>query len=254
MISSTDQITPVYYYNISFIIHYRRDSDDRFNNFKFSVDYIAKNFTGSQIIVINDSPEIDKEIITICKTNGVNLLICENHDEFKKTYCFNSAAAVAVHDIFCFWDVDIIISEKYIRKAYEYILNGTHNHVYPFNGTFIDLQKDVFDPYVLNYDFDGLEKLWQEKHPSLHLASSESPGGCNLISKQAFEKMGGYDVRFIGWGFEDTDFLYRSRKLNSVIYLQESEAICWHMHHDNAIRTENPYYNYNLLIFNQNNQ
>lgn len=248
-----DKITPNCY-NISFIIHYRRDSDDRFNNFKVSVDYISKNFNGSQIIVINDSIEIDKDIIPICKNNGIKLLLCKNVDEFKKSYCFNYATSVAVHDILCFWDVDIIISQKYIRKAYEYILNGTYDHVYPFNGIFIDIQKDMFNPYVLNYDFEGLEKHWTGKHASLHLASSESPGGCNMISKKAFEKIGGYDARFIGWGFEDTDFLYRSKKINSVTYLQESDAICWHIHHDNAIRTENPYYNHNLLIFNQNNQ
>lgn len=239
--------------DLTFILHYRKDSEDREHNLRVILKFLSENFDNSNLIVVNDFKLCDDNHDTrwTCQEfNTVNITIF-NYDEFKKAYSYNYAAKHSPGDILCFWDVDVLIRPEFIVTAYNEIKNGTASHIYPFNGTFIDVQKSIFDR-ATKYDFDYLEWHWKEKTDAVQFASGESPGGCNLISREAFERMGGYDERFIGWGFEDTDYFYRSQKVNTVARLMMPDAICWHLHHDQAIRTENPHYENNLRIFNAN--
>lgn len=252
MTTSTEPISQKSQYNISFILHYRKDSEDREFNLKTSVSYIRYAFPNSEIIIVNDDKELDSRLGSALSGNSVKVLFLQNADEFKKSLAFNQAVGYSRENILCFWDVDVLIHSSYIKAACELINDGRADHVYPFNGTFVDIQKDLFQDFLTRYNFEYITELWESGHPSLHFASDSSPGGCTMISKDAFNRMGGYDDRFIGWGFEDTDFLYRSRKVNRVSYIQSKDAICWHLHHENAKRTENPHYNNNLMIFNQN--
>lgn len=238
---------------LSFILHYRKDSEDRENNLRTTLKFLRENFT-SDIIVIWDDVERNWYTDTL---NWISFYakvkLLNNPDDFKKSESFNGGASFTEKKILCFWDVDVLISPGYIKIAYARILNNYEDHVYPFNGTFIDVQKSKFH-LLENWDFafENFERNWSSDVENYHFASGESPGGCTMISREAFERMGGYDERFIGWGFEDTDFLYRSRKVNRVGRVMMDDAICWHMHHDQAIRLENPHYQRNLQIFNEN--
>jgi predicted glycosyltransferase involved in capsule biosynthesis len=232
----------------SFILHYRKDSADREQNLRRILKFLRDNFI-AEIVIINDEKNIDNPPTWI-KEWADQLLICHNDDEFRKSYCYNEAASKAKGDIFCFWDVDVMVDPKFVWESYLRIDRGFQDHIYPFNGTFIDVQKLLF-PWLENYHFDQMMGLWGDKDEDLHFASGESPGGCNMITREAFEKIGGYDQRFIGWGFEDTDFMQRSKKMNRVSRIMDDDAICWHFNHE-AIRTENPHYMRNLLIYNEN--
>lgn len=253
MTTFTETTSPSYPSDITFVIHYRKDSEDRKHNLLTSGVYLRDTFPDCEIIIVNDDKVCDEDFKESFRyVGGVKPVFLENHDEFRKALSFNVAAERAKGQVLCFWDVDVLINKKYVIEAYEKIVSGQSDHVYPFNGTFVDVQKDLFQDFLTRYNFEHIEKLWKHKHPSLHFASGESPGGCTMISREAFDRMKGYDERFIGWGFEDTDFLYRSRKVNRVAYLENENAICWHLHHENAKRMENPHYHNNLLIFNHN--
>lgn len=254
MTTSTEPTLQEWQHNINFIVYYRKDTQDREFNLKQSVHYLFTKFPKSLITIIHDGPAPDTDFVKYLRNCPLNVKasFIENHGEFRKSQAYNVGAEATQAPVLCFWDVDVLIDERFIHKAYTAIVEGHSDHVYPFNGTFVDVQKDLFSDFLTRYNFSHVEKLWNAKHPSLHFASSESPGGCTMIGRGAFVKMGGYDDRFIGWGFEDTDFLYRSRKVNRVAYLQDENAICWHLHHDNAKRMENPHYHENLRIFNHN--
>lgn len=253
MTTSIETISSESLSDLTFIIHYRKDCGDRKHNLLTSGVYLRDTFPNSEIIIVNDDKVCDDDFKDAFRYIGnVKPVFLENDDEFRKSLSFNQAVGFSSGKVLCFWDVDILIDKKYIIEAYNKIKSNELDHVYPFNGTFIDVQHDLFNDFLTRYNFEYLLKLWKLKHPSLHFASGESPGGCTIISREAFKKIGGYDDRFIGWGFEDTDFLYRSRKVNRVEHLTDEDAICWHLHHQNAKRMENPHYHNNLRIFNQN--
>jgi len=212
-----------------------------------------------ELIIINDDTKIDSEMLKFKNFPNINLLFFENRDEFKKAECFNQGALKATGKILCFYDADVLIEGKYLEQSQNEILNGRYDHIYPFTGYFINIKKLMFDKIFPDYNFNilkeslgGYDLTWN--NDLMEPASDRSPGGCNLISKESFLKIGGYDSRFIGWGFEDTDFQFRSKRVNKVKYLNDRDSICWHLQHDNPIRLENPYYDNNIQIFNRNNR
>lgn len=247
-------------YNLShtsIIIHYRKDSEDRAYNLDKIMNYLNLFIDFKELIIINDNSKIDEEMKFYKNKDRIIPLFMENTDHFKKSVAFNQAVKHSTGEVLCFYDVDILIEGKYLELAQSKIIDGTFDHVYPYTGYFVNIKKNAFSHIFPSYDFQFLlndlpayDLKWTTDY--LEPASDYSPGGCNMISKKAFDKMGGYDSRFIGWGYEDTDFFLRSERENNVQYLSDKDAICWHLSHDNAIRLENPHYNNNIKTFNEN--
>jgi predicted glycosyltransferase involved in capsule biosynthesis len=237
----------------SFIIHYRRDSIDRENNLLRILRFLHEKVDFHKLILINDDKEVSKELKDVKLTYpNISLLFIKNGGEFQKSLSFNEASKFCDSEIIAFYDVDVLIDPKFLEKSQNLICSGVYDHVYPFNGSFINISKERFNEFLDTYDFQFL--ITQKNSNGFELSSPSSPGGCNLISKQAFNKIGGYDERFIGWGFEDTDFYERSSRNNKVTYLDNEDAICWHLDHSSAIRVENSHYHNNLNIFIANNR
>lgn len=237
--------------NTSIIIHYRKDSEDRAFNLKTIYRFLEENVQFKELIIINDNDKIDPEM-EFFKQKRTDLipLWFHNDDQFRKTYAFNVGCAHATGNVLCFYDVDVLIEPKYLKLAQDKILSGEFDHVYPFTGRFMNVKKELFPTFLPEFDFSVVKNSPEYTE----VASNESPGGCNLISKEAFIKMKGYDNDFIGWGFEDTDFYERSKRSNRVQYLDDPDAVCWHLNHDNSIRMENPHYQKNLQKFITNNR
>lgn len=185
-------------YELSVILHYRKDSEDRENNLISVLKFLYDNFVVKEIIVVNDDKHLDSDLELISKEYPFKRMHLPNEDHFRKSSSFNGAAESAKGLILAFWDVDVLIDPRYVDEAYNKILTNKADHVYPFNGTFIDVQKDIFIENE-NFDLNDYYIKWKAGHESFHFASGESPGGCNLISKTEFWKIGGYDERFVGW-------------------------------------------------------
>jgi predicted glycosyltransferase involved in capsule biosynthesis len=246
--------------NTTFIIHFRRDCEDRIFNLKTILKYLYSN-NPLEIIVINDDNVVDP-IMKWVKTEypTIKLLFCENEDEFKKSYCFNMSALQSTGDVLCFYDVDVLVSQAQLEESQNLILSGQADHVYPFNGIFIDVKKKFFPMFIDTFNFVTLNNEVTDTtlgfyNGNINIISDKSPGGCNLISKKAFQKIGGYDENFIGWGFEDTDFRERSKKKNNVRYLEGDKYLYHleHITHCDQDRSQQPYYgnNYKQFILNQ---
>jgi len=239
--------------NTSFIIHYRKDSLDRAFNLRTICRFFLEKIDYGQLIIINDNNKVDDEMEQF-KNNVNNIvpLFFQNDDHFKKSASFNAASNYATGELLCFYDVDVLIEPRFLKEAQDKILRGEYDHIYPFNGTFFNVKQEYFPRFLNTFNFELL--LLSKELEYLEFASDTSPGGCNIISKEAFKKIGGYDESFIGWGFEDTDFKERSCRQNKIHYLSDKDAICWHLNHDNSIRLENPHYQRNLQIFIKNNR
>lgn len=237
----------------SIIIHFRRDFIDRLNNLETIVKFLCKNFNYKEIIIINDDSVLDEGMLQFknSKDNIIGLFY-ENNGAFRKADAFNAAAKIATGKILCFYDVDILIEPIFLEEAQTLILNDHYDHVYPHNGEFITVKKEVFDKILPTYDFNYM--FDNQKTENFEWAAGNSPGGCNMISMEAFNKISGYDSRFLGWGFEDSDYKNRSVRKNRVKYMESDRAICWHLQHDNAIKAENPHYNHNYRIYIENNK
>ena len=239
--------------DVSFIIHYRKDTECREFNLKTIVNYLTSQLDIDDIIIINDDANLDQNVIDIIKDkSNIRLHWLKNDGNFRKSHAFNIGAGMSKCDILCFYDVDVLIQGKFLHIAKTVIQKGEVDHVYPYSGLFIDIAKSHFENFVPSFDFAYLNN--NKDTDGFIVAATNSHGGCNLISKSKFIDMKGFDEQFVGWGFEDTDFHTRSLKSNTVGYIKEDDAVCWHLHHENAIRTESPDYNNNLTHYFNGNQ
>jgi predicted glycosyltransferase involved in capsule biosynthesis len=245
--------------NLSIILHYRRDCDDREFNLKTTLKFLKSNFVVSDIVVIVDEKIHSRENYPKWIEEYAKVILVENDDEFKKSYSYNVGANSTNGDVLCFWDVDVLIEAVCISTSYDSIsVWKTHDHVYPYDGTFVDVKKNYFCEFLDNYDFDKLKNELQSFdlgyfNGNVHVISTNSPGGCNLISREAFNRIGGYDERFVGWGFEDTDFRDRSMKINRVKY--QSDNVLWHLEHtthNDQDRSKQPHYLNNMNTYMKN--
>lgn len=244
----------------TFIIHFRQDCDDRVFNLKTVLKYLYEIVDPYEIIIINDDLNLDPIMRWVeVKYPNIKILFCENNGEFKKSYCFNSAVLHTSSDILCFYDVDVLLPLDQLLHAEKLILNNLFDHVYPFSGVFVDVKRIFFDKFLPKFDFEILQAEVIDDtlgffNGNINVISDNSPGGCNLISKKAFNRIGGYDDRFVGWGFEDTDFRERSKKENSVKYLGGKCPIFHleHTTHCDQDRSKQPHYFNNFKVYTTN--
>lgn len=237
----------------SFIIHFRRDSEDRLFNLRCVLKYFHTFIDYGELFIINDDKEQDPELENISNQYpNVTLAFYKNDGVYKRTLCFNKIAAISTKKILCFYDTDTLVKPEYLELSQNGILGGSVDHVYPYNGIFVDVKKKSRET-LANFDFQKLEILLESRHlgydnDDVNVIHNASVGGIIMISKDAFNKIGGYDSNFIGWGCEDVEIERRSNLQNRVSRIGVDDAICWHLQHDNTIRTEHDHYQNNVNI------
>lgn len=188
---------------ISILIPFKNtdDHNERARNFKWLKRYWKKQLPGAEIIIGEDH--------------------C-HHKPFSKSAAVNDAASKATGDIFVIVDADgyieaesVIECAKQIRHA---IKHGRRRWYIPYRH-FFRLTKEAtnlvlksspkypfkfseppYDKYILNTSGSGLGHWYGAV--------------IQIVPREAFEIVGGWDVRFRGWGGEDhaamraTDTLY----------------------------------------------
>ncbi|MCX7749901.1 MAG: galactosyltransferase-related protein [Clostridia bacterium] len=161
---------------ISVLIPFKPDGASRSRNW----EWLRKRY---ELLLPNAEICIgDSDIVPYCRSAGVN-----------------AAAKKATRDIFLIGDADIIFDLWQLEAAFE--LLSHYPWVFPFTGT-----------HFL-YDEQTVELV--NKDPAIFMTALQLNGygyyGNSLselffIPRKNFEKVGGFDERFRGWGMEDRAF------------------------------------------------
>ena len=238
----------------SIIIHFRKDSDDRLFNLETILRFFDTFMEVGELIVINDDKVVDPSLQDLKRRfPKYKYKFFENDGVYKRCLCFNELAKIAKCPIVMFYDTDVLVKPEFLKISEEFILTGRVDHVYPYNGLFVNITKAAFDRFLPDFDFQFLEESLKGRELGYHnelveIAHTASVGGMLMFTKESFFKIGGYNDNFLGWGGEDVDICNRSYKQNRVSKISDVDAICWHLQHDNTIRTENPHYENNLKM------
>lgn len=236
----------------SFIIHFRRDSEERVRNLNIILNFLNKNINYENIYIINDDSNLDPfmEEISI-KYPSLELSFFKNDDAYMRPYCFNKISKIAKGEVLCFYDIDVLINPKDLEIAQNKILSGELDHVYPYSGLFVNIKNINNTTYLPNFEEllkfipSNIEIGYNDSN--IDICNTESYGGCFLIRKTSFEKINGYNPNFKGWGNEDISILRRSSLKNKIGRITSPNAICWHLDHTRN-DLNNPYINYNFTL------
>lgn len=160
--------------NISILFPISKDlSKDRKFNFNFLYNYYQSILPTAEFIIgIDDS----------------------NKDKFCKSRAINNAAKKALKDILFIVDIDMYFGKieilEGIKKLDSYGWAIPYNNLIKLNKeqTILFIKENKIDQTANNYKF--------------HVRA----GGGQLVNKEIFNLVQGYDERFVGWGGEDTSF------------------------------------------------
>lgn len=232
----------------TFLIPYRKGSQDRENNLVEILKYLNTFFYTNIMLVEqinkNDSTETEQKI-----KNFLNLKITykkyfPENECFHKTKLYNLGLKDINTDIVIPYDNDILIPINQLTLARENLLSG-YDYCYPFNQNYIEITKRLPKQRLdlLNtYNFDEYKKQASEYTKNLlnsgikkgppGLIRNCPPGGCILIQKKVYIEMGMENEEFCGYGPEDVERKNRLQKLgysgNSIL------GDLFHIEHDHS--------------------
>jgi len=217
----------------SFIIPYRRASEDREKNLFLFLDFLKKKVPGVEIIIVEQSYKGDFYIKEI---DGVNIVKCEIGESFNKSFLMNVGAWKSKKDFFFFCDIDVIfdIDEllNYISSIDDFDFLAPFTHLYFLDEFYSSLYKS----------FPNFKNIIN--HISLRLDKKGCPlsGGCCIFKRSSFYKIGGFPSFFYGWGCEDEYMDYMVQNyLNPICLNIES----FHLFH--SVEIDYKYKNKNFI-------
>lgn len=150
---------------------------------------------------------------------------------FSRTQAINAAARKASGDVYVIADADLVFRPELIEESIE--LLKEHAWVIPF--------RDVYDLF----EQDTRAVLRSKPRWPINASGKrrftgdfEPVGGLNVIPRKNFEAVGGFDERFVGWGYEDIAFAAAMKTICGPFHRTE-EILC-HLWHPDAGAGKNP--------------
>jgi len=244
--------------NATFIIPLRIESADRMRNIITLLCFLLSNFDTNIIVKEVDSePVFEENVLPQIKEfigNDINLVhIFEKSDDsvFYRMHILNEMLAMSKTDVVINYDCDVLMPVETYVNAYESILNGACDVVYPYGNGNFQKQVHVTDEIVsdfLNNDFDLsiLDKSSQ--------VSTSDFGWVQFFNRSVYIEGGMENENFRGSSPEDkerffrfTTLGYKVRRIDNWIYhLEHSRgANSW----PESIRG-NPYMMQNFEVWN----
>lgn len=157
----------------------------------------------------------------------------DGEEPFHKTLALNRAAAQATGDILAIWDADTWALPEKVRAAAAFVTEHPEQWCRPWNSK-LKLNEDA-TAHVLS-----LGETWDGTIDHKPFGKPENrnsfwPAPPLLLSRQAFETVGGMDERFRGWGGEDVAFGLALMRL--VGRPRVIGSTCIHLHHPRVGRS-----------------
>lgn len=231
--------------NITAIIPVRIDSADRLKNISTSVEFLLKYHNCKIIIKECDSTQK----ITPPINNRIKYIFekCNINDPFHRTKIINDMLLEVDTPYVINYDCDMLLPQSTMTKCIEMLKNG-YDLVYPYPKGSIyytsqlndDHRKKFLNDQNTNYIDYLIEKymikindtpLWFFMDTDLD--GVVCVGGMQFFKTESYKNGFGENERFIDWGPEDYERIYRFYKLGYKIGWIDSGNI-FHMDHEKS--------------------
>lgn len=214
--------------NFSFIILFHNNSHT-----DVVIDAIMEQMIeGDEIIVVNDHS--DQKYLSILNRFGNDIKLIHSNRAANRSYNRNFGAKYATNDYLLFVDGDIILlpysvtalritmQQGYVGSVGNVIRsNNTPNQMNVLTGIdYMNLfasKLEIQDFIALSIIDDRRQAHIIDKIATDSLWEYFFAAYC-AVKKSVFEKIGGFDTRFKGWGVEDDEFGYRLKSVGKLEY------------------------------------
>jgi len=199
--------------NATFIIPLRIESEDRMRNIITLLCFLFGNFDTNVIVKEVDSqPVFEENVLPQIKEfigRDINLIhVFEKSDDpvFYRMHILNEMLAMSKTDVVINYDCDVLLPIQTYVNAYESILNGTCDVVYPYgNGTYqkqVHVNDEVVSDFLnTDFDFSVLENKSQ--------ISTSDFGWVQFFKRSVYIEGGMENENFRGSSPEDKERFFR---------------------------------------------
>lgn len=239
---------------ISFIIHLRKDSEERVKNINIILPYFRSIAPDCEFVIVEDD---DLQYFNyLSKDNDIIYHHYKNSDMYNKCKGYNIGLSLCTKEIVCFLDIDCLISKENLLKSLE-TLQQADGICIGYNGTCIYLDYPVKQQVTTHENlYDFLDNFIDKKNiytmykcSNYTITNTKAVGGCLIGSKKIFKQINGFNPNFIGWGYEDNEIISRARILKvPLFYINTSKPFLFHMPHEIdqwRNKSQHPFYEHN---------
>ncbi len=160
------------------------------------------------------------------------IIFADDDDEegFNRGRALNIGVAQSSGDVLVLADGDLLIPQRVIQSC----VNKAHDFgmIIPFSS-------------ISYLSHSSSKRVIAGNSPFTRFGDSiqfptKSQGGCNIMTRENFDKAGGFDKGFRGWGFEDAAFSVSVRLYAGPLFWEPGSAV--HLHHTPARDAHHPFY------------
>jgi hypothetical protein len=237
--------------DLSVVIPFRCDSAERLQNLRTILRYFTRFASGHELIVVENGPSSAAASLT--EFSGVRYFFEENEGPFHRTRILNHGISdLANRRFVASYDADVLLYPPALEAAMERTRAGNHM-VLPFSGVVFDVRGSTRTALIDSLDFVAVSPSDLPARRNVFGSGeivrvrNSSVGGAPIFDRRAFMECGGYNEKFISWGFEDNELIERFAKLG-IVALRVAEFPLLHLAHPRGSDSskQNPYYRNNV--------
>jgi predicted glycosyltransferase involved in capsule biosynthesis len=229
---------------LSIIIPFRGIDEYRIANLQATLCYLSDCFPNAKIRIVEQ--DIHSKVKKVVEQKGVEHSLIVDAGPFNKSKLINVGVSYAQTECILVSDADLLISRAGLEKSLAALATQL-DFVRPYH-RLIDLDKVQTAEYLAEENLPDGPKHGEAMDRS-HLGEQLCiAGGAFMVRKTLFERVEGFDERFLGWGGEDDDFSLRVQLASSKIAVLK-DGLGWHLWHPRTdVQQDENYQNNRALL------
>jgi hypothetical protein len=171
-----------------------------------------------ETIVVEESVENELERNLPRSIRYFHLKIASRNQPYNRARTFNAGAKLARSKLLVFHDNDLLVPRNYTHDLLQKMSAGYE---------VINLKRFIY--YLSELQTSKLLQTNECRSLAPEAILQNATGGGSLaVEKDAFERIGGFDEGFVGWGGEDVEFWDRAQVLKLYNYGHIPLVHLWH--------------------------
>lgn len=143
-------------------------------------------------------------------------LFAPSQGAFNRSWALNVGVSHAAGDApyVCVMDADILVDRDFVARNAARLRDGTHDAHIPF---------EILTAMDAPASSHAIRRRFAQGGPAVSMTQIRAlllrdvAGACLWARREFYERLGGHDERYEGWGGEDDDFLIRMRDAGEVL-------------------------------------